>query len=127
MDRQVLEHHFGRLAFYTPVAAKDTRYTLQLSVFEDRQILQTLLQMSRRVPPPAFINVRFGPDESNLREYDIPKTWHEAIPDQGVIAATYVGAVPPEFARELEKMYVCTGLRHLEQQPSRDPHRVHSP
>lgn len=126
-DRVMLEHSFGRLAFYTPVTAKDMRFTLQLSVFEDRQILLSLLALSRRVPPPAFINVRFGPDESNMREYDIPKGWHEAIPDQGVIAATYVGQVPREFALELEKTYVCTGLRHLEHQPSRDPSRVHAP
>ena len=51
--------------------AKDMRFTLQLSVFEDRQIMLSLLALSRRVPPPAFINVRFGPDESNLREYDV--------------------------------------------------------
>ena len=45
----------------------------------------------------------------NTAREQIPKGWHEAIPDQGVIAATYVGQVPKEFALELEKMSASRG------------------
>jgi hypothetical protein len=104
-DLAYLETTLGRLTFFNPRTAKDRRFRLNLSVYEDRQIFRALRDLASKAPPPAMINVLYGRDAKSLAEVDL-RDLGDVPPTCGVLQCTYVGKHPPEHALVVAKKYI---------------------
>ena len=59
-DYQIIENRLGRIAMFNPRFCDNLRYDLNLSIFEDRVLLEILLEMMRTEGPLCIVMPCFG-------------------------------------------------------------------
>lgn len=100
-DRQILLHRLGHLCLFNPLAPECTRYHCLLSVYEQRMVIECLVQLTLKEP-----GINFHDSVLNGSLCVVPATWSINVPlHNQLFECNYQAATPNMAARRalLEK------------------------
>jgi hypothetical protein len=111
-DRAALSERVGALHLLNPLHPEGVKYYCNLSVHEERMIVEFLVQLSTEEPGGKVMGAmggrRFGQDVEFL---PVPATWEKCVPsDEGFIVCSYeTTSINMQWRQTLAQKY-CIGL-----------------